>query len=88
MISEQKKQTIAIIKQIQMNQEDLPDNYPILPCPRCGGEMERKTAHNALSRRADIYICSICGTDEAIMDFKRREDKVEDWAIFSGGEEG
>lgn len=38
MISEQKKCTIAIIKQIQMKQEDLPDNYPILPCPRCGGE--------------------------------------------------
>lgn len=88
MISEQKKQTIAIIKHIQMNQEDLPDNYPILPCPRCGGEMERIIAHNALSRRADIYICSICGADEAIMDFKRKEDNVEDWAIFSGGEEG
>lgn len=42
-----------------------------LPCPRCGLMKMRKALYsNALSRRADIYICDDCGTQEAIEDLK------------------
>ena len=38
-------------------------------CPRCGkDDMSVITEHNALSRRADIYICEACGMDEALRD--------------------
>lgn len=39
------------------------------PCPRCGYDrMNEKPVRNALSRYARIYICSDCGTDEALRD--------------------
>lgn len=37
-------------------------------CPRCGNKMDPKLSHNAFSRRADVYVCSSCGTLEAIED--------------------
>ena len=40
----------------------------ILPCPRCGGEMDSELAHNAFSRREEIYVCDKCGMNEAIED--------------------
>lgn len=40
-----------------------------LPCPRCGLlTMKEDLYRNAFSRRADIYICDSCGTQEAIED--------------------
>ena len=39
-----------------------------LPCPRCGGEMDHELAHNAFSRREEIYVCDKCGMNEAIED--------------------
>lgn len=43
----------------------------VLPCPRCGKmKVKEKVEENALSRRADIYVCSICGTEEAIEDLQ------------------
>ena len=40
-----------------------------LPCPRCGLlTMKEDLYENAFSRRADIYICDECGTQEAIED--------------------
>lgn len=45
-----------------------------LPCPRCGKlKMDKVVAKNSLSRRAGIYICSSCGTQEAIEDFSEKE---------------
>lgn len=40
-------------------------------CPRCGEpKMREPEAMNALSRRDNkTYICSDCGTDEAMVDF-------------------
>lgn len=39
------------------------------PCPRCGHDrMDDVIVRNALSRYADVYICSQCGTDEALRD--------------------
>lgn len=39
-------------------------------CPRCGRmhRMYKESVKNALSRRADVYICSQCGMDEAVRD--------------------
>lgn len=40
-----------------------------LPCPRCGQDwMNEEPVRNALSRRASVYICDECGTDEALRD--------------------
>ena len=35
-------------------------------CPRCGNMMFGPTAHNALSRYADIMVCSRCGMAESM----------------------
>lgn len=41
-----------------------------MKCPRCGNNnMNPVKEMNALSRYVDIYICSDCGTDEALRDF-------------------
>lgn len=40
-----------------------------MPCPRCGeNNMRIPATHNAVSRRADIFICEACGMEEAIYD--------------------
>lgn len=45
----------------------------VLPCPRCGKmKMKDDVCENALSRRADICVCSSCGTEEALEDFGNR----------------
>ena len=51
-------------------------------CPRCGNEMlNTDLARNSLSRRADIYICNICGTEEAILDACGKEPlPLTEWA--------
>lgn len=42
-------------------------------CPRCTGWIPNNETPGAymgaLSRVADVYICSACGTDEAMRDF-------------------
>ena len=44
-----------------------------LPCPRCGLLKMKEDLHsNAFSRRADIYICDSCGTEEALEDMPYR----------------
>jgi transcription elongation factor Elf1 len=54
--------------QNQAEYEDCADNADNhIPCPRCGHtRMNAKVTRNALSRHAEIQICDICGTDEAI----------------------
>lgn len=52
------------------------------PCPRCGQDtMDENLVMNALSRRFDVYICSQCGTDEAMNDYFGCDDNLEDWSI-------
>ena len=54
-------------------------NYP---CPRCGHyTMNGELVRNALSRRADVYVCDQCGTNEAMCDYLGIEDKIEDWSL-------
>ena len=54
----------------------------VLPCPRCGHtRMEENLYRNSLSRRADIYMCQSCGTDESIVDFKGVSDGTDSWWV-------
>ena len=53
----------------------------MIPCPRCGNyTMKGRITTNALSRRADIYICDLCGMQEAIDDmiYQGKIDKNKD----------
>ena len=55
-----------------------------LLCPRCGRlTMAKNLAENALSRRADVYICSGCGTEEAMRDYCGCGDDVTKWNIVN-----
>lgn len=54
-------------------------NYP---CPRCGHyTMDGELIMNSLSRRANVYICDQCGTDEAMLDYIGCKDNLEDWSL-------
>lgn len=54
-----------------------------LPCPRCGHDkMKKDLVHNSLSRRENIYICSDCGTSEAMLDMTEQEPlSLSKWSI-------
>ena len=57
-------------------------------CPR-GGKMSMDTesvTRNALSRRATVYICDACGTQEAIEDMMGSRDPLTAWAIAAAPE--
>lgn len=62
------KELIESLKPIQERKKKF-------PCPRCGHyRMDVQHPYrNALSRRADVYICSVCGMDEAIRDWLAEE---------------
>jgi hypothetical protein len=52
-------------------------------CPRCGRDAMRPILlHNCLSRDkdADVYICTICGTDEALRDCEpEKKMRLSEW---------
>lgn len=53
-------------------------------CPRCGKmTMDAESVtRNALSRRASVYVCDICGTEEAIEDMGAMSKlPLREWAI-------
>lgn len=53
-----------------------------LICPRCGRmSMDKVLLHNALSRVADVYVCTDCGMNEALRDFGRIPLPIEEWVI-------
>jgi len=40
---------------------------------------------NALSRRADVYICNECGTEEALLDMAGKSSlPLNEWAMVLG----
>lgn len=52
------------------------------PCPRCGRwVMNSDPARNALSRRAEIYVCDQCGIEEAMEDFTGKVTPLSSWDI-------
>ena len=62
-------------------------------CPRCGRELmhyssSQPRTFGSLSRRADIYICDECGTDEAYEDYYGYEKlPISEWAMFADTDE-
>lgn len=52
-------------------------------CPRCGRmTMDAESiTRNALSRRADVYICDACGMQEALEDMADSILPLSSWAI-------
>lgn len=54
--------------------------FPKQYCPRCGGKQSR---YPALSRRIDAEICSRCGNEEAVKDWKHEPDSIRTWACAS-----
>lgn len=53
------------------------------PCPRCGNwTMDTDPARNALSRRADVYVCDVCGMKEALEDAIGKRTPLSEWDIM------
>lgn len=51
-------------------------------CPRCGRmDMDNNPVHNALSRRAQVYVCDACGVEEALEDMAGNRLPLSSWAI-------
>lgn len=78
------------VTDIIANWKKAQESGAVLPCPRCGWmKMKEKLCTNALSRRADVYICDSCGTAEALEDFYREpqfnwaERLVSEWFILT-----
>lgn len=59
-----------------------------LPCPRCGKQtMSSIMSHNALSRHIDVYICDLCGIEEALSEsFNQPTLPLNKWSIIAGFE--
>ena len=54
-----------------------------LPCPRCGSERMNPKAHlNCLSRRADVYVCNVCGLHEAALEMMGAPIPYEQWWLL------
>ena len=54
-----------------------------MPCPRCGEDtLAGRPRRNALSRQADVYVCSRCGVDEALRAMRGDLKPLSEWAIF------
>lgn len=57
-------------------------------CPRCGDmHMGNDVRRNALSRQANVYVCDVCGVEEAIRDRYAEPLPLELWAYFTEGAE-
>jgi hypothetical protein len=61
-------------------------------CPRCGRDAMRPSLlHNCLSRDkgADVYVCTVCGTDEALRDLEPdKKMRLSEWAAVKKELEG
>ncbi len=62
------------------------------PCPRCGHNSMHtdRVTLNALSRYAHVYICEVCGMDEAVRDMTGDPLPLSKWSMavsFLGNEE-
>lgn len=52
------------------------------PCPRCGEwNMNEDPRRNALSRRAKVYVCDLCGVFEALEDAMGEIKPLTSWDI-------
>ena len=83
------KEAKQFIERLKIVQENTKEGEYVLPCPRCGhGRMEARAVKNSLSRHADVYVCNICGMDEAIRDMAGSPLPLNEWSMaISFGEE-
>ena len=53
------------------------------PCPRCGYDRmhTEKPVRNALSRYATVYVCEVCGMDEAMRDMVGEKLPLTEWSM-------
>lgn len=74
-----------LIESLMKLQEDNTSNY-VFPCPRCGHDrMDIKPVRNALSRRANVYICNACGMEEALLDATGKDPlPLNEWSMVKG----
>ena len=76
-MTDAQKKVLADLKARQLAGEQM-------PCPRCGRDtMDAVLLHNALSRHADLYLCSVCGMDEALLDMRRSPKPLSEWNAFA-----
>lgn len=52
-------------------------------CPRCGkmAMNAESVTHNALSRRATVYVCDACGMQEALEDMMDSRTPLAEWVM-------
>lgn len=83
------EQAKELIESLLPLQENPPEYGYIFPCPRCGHDrMNRNPVMNALSRRANVYICSPCGMEEALLDAAGKDPlPLNEWAMVKGFDE-
>ena len=65
-------------RQLQSDAGDVPK------CLRCGGSLDSELTHNALSRSLGVYVCSECGSDEAMRDYSGRILPLREWCAVDG----
>ena len=54
-----------------------------MACPRCGRNIiKAPLEHNALSRYADLYVCTECGYTEGMLDMMNNPLPLAQWAVF------
>lgn len=79
-MSEKNNDIHAALEAIYQRQKTNKTEFHI--CPRCGiNALDEQIHHNALSRRATVYVCNACGMDEAVRDYKGFPLPVEQWAF-------
>lgn len=55
---------------------------PDTRCPRCGGPLGERPARSRLTIDREVFICTLCGTDEAVRDAaKRTPVPFGDWPV-------
>ena len=53
-------------------------------CPRCGEDRMRMPAtYNCLSRQLDIFVCELCGAEEAIYEMNGTPLPIEYWDLYA-----
>lgn len=58
------------------------DGCSAFPCPRCGERrMLHRAVHNSLSRYAKVYVCNVCGMDEAMRDMTGQPLPLSQWGM-------
>lgn len=74
---EQYRSLLTKFKSLQLDPE-----IGLTRCPRCGRDtMRSDIVLNALSRYVDVYVCSPCGVEEAMLDLDGERLPLKDWYL-------